>query len=80
MCKGEIDYLIKWVGYDDPKSNTWEQIEELDCPEQIREFDDSGKRRIREDTRDSSHMNMQKDELRVCSKVLFKLGIILLWK
>ena len=35
---GNINYLIKWKGYDD-KDNTWEPIENIYCEDLIKEFE-----------------------------------------
>jgi Chromo (CHRromatin Organisation MOdifier) domain len=37
---GKYEYLIKWKGYELEKS-TWEPIENLNCPERMREFQES---------------------------------------
>uniref|UniRef100_A0A914GTY8 Chromo domain-containing protein n=1 Tax=Globodera rostochiensis TaxID=31243 RepID=A0A914GTY8_GLORO len=34
-------YLIKWKGYDDVKEDTWEPIENLHCPETLKQFEAS---------------------------------------
>merc|ERR1712087_224331 len=28
--KGEKQFFVKWLGYDDPKDNTWEPLEHVD--------------------------------------------------
>jgi transposase InsO family protein len=38
--KGKIEYLVKWVGYDESE-NTWEPTHHLNCPERVREFKES---------------------------------------
>lgn len=39
--KGKVEYLIKWKGYDDPKDNTWEPVENCHCPDAIKEFEEN---------------------------------------
>jgi len=37
---GVTKYLVKWVGYDKEKDNTWEPLENLDCEDKIKLFED----------------------------------------
>lgn len=37
--KGKVEYLIKWKGYDDPKDNSWEPVENCHCDDRIEEFE-----------------------------------------
>jgi len=42
---GGTEYLIKWLGYDDPSQNTWEPVENLDCQDVIDEFEANYKKK-----------------------------------
>ena len=38
LRKNKIFFLIKWEGFDDPKDNTWEQLENLNCPQILNDY------------------------------------------
>ena len=40
MTKGKVQYLVKWQGFKDPKSNTWEPVENILDSRLIQEFND----------------------------------------
>ena len=38
--KGQVEYLVQWKNYEDPKENTWESAEDLqDAAEMIKKFE-----------------------------------------
>jgi len=43
--KGHTYYMIKWIGYDDPKDNSWTHVNKCHCPDLIVEFEKNEKTR-----------------------------------
>merc|ERR1719205_340763 len=37
---GITKYLVKWLGYDKEEDNTWEPLDNLDCEDKIKLFED----------------------------------------
>jgi len=38
---GKTKYLVKWLGYDKEEDNTWEPLDNLDCEDKIKLFEDN---------------------------------------
>ena len=37
--KGEVQYLVKWKGWDRPQDNSWEPLINLDCKDLVEDYE-----------------------------------------
>jgi len=38
--RGKVEYKVRWLGYEDPKEDTWELETNMHCPDMVKEFNE----------------------------------------
>jgi len=74
---GNLEYQVKWVGFNNPEDNTWEPVVNLNCTEMIEQFEKSydNKEFIDIKTEQFEEDEIPQDELALfCSTVLANLA------
>ena len=46
--KGEVQYLVKWKGWNRPQDNTWEPLRNLDCKDLVEDFETKNQNKIKD--------------------------------